>query len=124
MTKDKWHKQLAGQSSTPYMSPKTYPFEKCKYVRFDEDKLMDNQIDRLEEVLEKMNTRPLGRQNQQNRLYKPYIHRGRCCRNYSSHDRGYDRSRGNFRQRSLDRNRKGYSSFRGRSRGYNNSRGS
>ena len=44
-----------------------------------------------------MNTRLHGRQNQQNRPYNPYIHRGRGRgkRNYPSYDRG----RGNFRQR-------------------------
>ena len=64
--------------------------------------------------------RPQGRQNQQNQPYKPYIHRsrGRGHRNYFSYDRGS----GNYRQGSYDRNRRGYSSFRSQSRGYNNLR--
>ena len=41
---------------------------------FDEDKLMDNQTDRLAEVIEKkMNTRAYRGQNQQNTPYKPEV---------------------------------------------------
>ena len=124
MNKEKLDKQLAGQSSTPYMSFKLHHSEKCISVKFDEYKLLDNQTDRLVEVMDKMNTRPLGRQIQQDWIYKPYIHRGRGCRNYPSYDKSYDRVRGNFRQKLYDRKSKGYSSFRGRPRGYNNLRGS
>ena len=44
--------------------------------------------------------------------YEPYIHRGRDGghRNYPSYDRGYDRHRAHFRQRSYNKNRREYSS--------------
>ena len=38
-------KQLADQSSTPYMSLKTNSILKCKSIRFDEYKLLDTQDD-------------------------------------------------------------------------------
>ena len=44
--------------------------------------------------------------NQMSRPYKLYTHRGRVHRNYSCHDRGYDRGRENYRQRYYDINRK------------------
>ena len=53
---------------------------------------MDNQINRLTEVMDKMNAIPQGRHNQQNIPYKHFIHRHRGHRDFSS----YDRSRGNF----------------------------
>ena len=48
--------------------------------------------------------------NQKNRLHEPYIYRdiGRSHRKYPSYDSGYTRSHGEFRQRSYDRNRRGY----------------
>ena len=63
-----------------------------------------------------MNT--LGKAKSAKRPYKPYIYRGRIHRNYPSCDRGYNRGRDNFRQMSHDRNRRGYPSFRGKSRSY------
>ena len=56
------------------MSLKTHPIEKHKCVNFDEYKLLDSKIDKLAEITDKMNTRPQGRQIQQNKPYKPYIH--------------------------------------------------
>ena len=44
---------------------KTHPSERCKSVTFGECKLLDNQVDRLAEVMDKINKRPEGRQNQQ-----------------------------------------------------------
>ena len=41
MTKEKLDKQLAGQSSTPYMSLKTNPLANNKTVKFDEYKLLN-----------------------------------------------------------------------------------
>ena len=58
MTKEKLDKQLAGQSSIPYMSIKTHPSTKNNIVKFDEYKLMNNQIDRLAEVMERTKTKP------------------------------------------------------------------
>ena len=52
VTEEKLEKQIAGQSSTPYMSLKTYPSEKHESVRFYEHKLLDNQIDRLAKVMD------------------------------------------------------------------------
>ena len=60
-------------------------------VKFDEIKLLDNQIDRLAEVIDKMNTRPQGSQNQKTRPYMPQLHRGRGHRTCPSYDRDYDR---------------------------------
>ena len=57
------------------MSLKTHPSAKNKTVKFDEYALLKNQIDRLADVLNGMNTRPHIRQNQRNRPYKPQIHR-------------------------------------------------
>ena len=108
ITKEKLHKQLTGQNTTPYISLKTHPSEKWKSVKFDEFKLLDNQTEKVAEVIDKMNTGPPGRQNQQNRPYKFYIHRDRSRghNNYPSFNNGYDRCRGSFRQRSYDRNRR------------------
>ena len=72
----------------------------------------------------KMITRPHSIQNQWNRPSKPYIPRGRGCRNYPSYDRGYDRYRENFRIRWYGRNRTWYSLSRGRPWCCNNQRGS
>ena len=84
MTIAKLDNKLAGQSSTPYTSLKNTPFcKEQKIVKFDEYKLLYNQIDRLTEVLDRMNTRPQGRQIQQSQPYKPYIHTGRG-RGYNS----------------------------------------
>ena len=102
MTKEKLNKQTTGQSSTPYKSLKAHPSAKDKIVKFDEYKLLNNQIDRLAEVMDIINNRPKGRQNKQKRPYKPYIQRGRGHRDYPSYDRDYDRGRGNYRQRSYD----------------------
>ena len=104
------------------MSLKTHHSEKYKSVKFAKYKLLDNQINRLGEVMDIMNTRPLGRQNHQNRPYKPYIHRERCHRRYPSYEKRYDRGIGTSREFSYDRNIRGYSSFRGRTKGYNNGR--
>ena len=43
----------------------------------DRYKYLDNQIDRLTEVKNKMNTRSQCSQTEENRPYKPYIYRGR-----------------------------------------------
>ena len=59
--KEKLDKLLTGQSSTLYILLKTHPYERCKSVKFDEYKLLGNQIDRLAEVMAKMSTRDLGR---------------------------------------------------------------
>ena len=101
------------------------PHENSVSIRFDECTLLDNHIDRMAEDIDKMNTRPQGRQNQQNTLYKLYIKRGRSRhhRNYPRYDRWYDRGRENFRQWSYDRNEREYFSFRGRPRGYNSPKG-
>ena len=40
------------------MSLKTHPSAKNETVKFDEYKLLNNQIDRLAEVMDRMNTRP------------------------------------------------------------------
>ena len=87
--------QLAGQSSSPYMSLKMHASAKNKIVKFDEYELLNDQIDRLTEVIDRMNTRPQDQQTQQSRPYEPYIHCGRvrCHRNCLSYDRGYDRGR-------------------------------
>ena len=53
MIKEKLDKQLTGQTSTPFMSYKTHPYEKCKSSRFGEYKLLVNQTDGLPEVMEK-----------------------------------------------------------------------
>ena len=47
MTKEKLDKQLESKSSTPYMSLKTNPSTKIKIVKFNEYKLLNNQIDKL-----------------------------------------------------------------------------
>ena len=60
-TKERLDYKLAGQSSTPYMSLKTHPSATNKRVMFDQHNLLHNQIDRLTEVLDRMNTRPKGR---------------------------------------------------------------
>ena len=52
---------------------KMHSSEKPKSVKFDEYKFLDNQIDRLAEVIHKINTRSLGRQNQQDTPYRLYI---------------------------------------------------
>ena len=88
------------------MSFKTHPSEKSKYFKFDEYKLLDNQIEMLADVMDKMNTRHLGKQRGT----------GRAHRNHCSFDKSYDRGRENFRQMSYDRDRRGYSSIRDRSR--------
>ena len=61
-------KQLAGQRSTLYMLLKIHPSAKNKIIKVDEYKLLTNQIDRLAEVMDRMNTRSQDRQNQQNGL--------------------------------------------------------
>ena len=65
MTKEKFGNILAGRSSTPYMSLKIHPSTKNTVVKFDEYKLLYNQIERLIEVLDRMAIRPQGRQTQQ-----------------------------------------------------------
>ena len=45
------------------MSLKTPPSENHKSVKFDEYKLLDNQISRLAEIMHRVNTRSWGRQN-------------------------------------------------------------
>ena len=60
--------KFIGQSSKSYMLLKTHPSEKNKTVKFDEYKLLCNQIDRKTEVINRMNTRPQGRQTQQSKL--------------------------------------------------------
>ena len=52
-------KHPAGINATPYISVKTPLSEKCKSVKFDEYKLLDRKTDRVAEVMDKMNTRPL-----------------------------------------------------------------
>ena len=59
---------LAGESSTPYISLEIHPSAKNKIVKFDECKMLDNQIDRLTEVMDRMHTRLQGRQNQKETL--------------------------------------------------------
>ena len=86
------------------MSPKTHPSQKNKSLKCDEHRLLNNKIDSLAEVMDKMNTRPKGRHNRQNISYKHYIHRGRDHRIYPSYDRGYNRGIGNYRQRFYNRN--------------------
>ena len=54
----------------------------------DEHNVLHNQIDRLTEIMDRVNTRLQGRQNQQPRPYKPYIQRGRGHRNFLSYNRG------------------------------------
>ena len=56
-------------------------------------------MDRLAEIIDRINAIPQGRQNQINRLYKPYIHKGkgRGYRNYPSYPRGYHRGRGSYK---------------------------
>ena len=76
MTKDKLDKHLSGQSLTPYMALKMKPSEKCKPIKSDEYNLLDKQNNRLADVMYKMDTIPLSRQNQQNRPYKPNLHMG------------------------------------------------
>ena len=89
MTKEKLKKkEIAGQSTTPYISLKTHLSEKHKPVKFDEYSLLNNQIDRLAEVIDRLNTRLKGKKNQQNRPYNPFIHRDRGHRHYPSYDRG------------------------------------
>ena len=63
---------------------KAHPSAKNKMVKFDGHKLLHNQIGKLTEVMDNMKTMPEGRQIQQNRPYKPYIHRGRDrhCRHF------------------------------------------
>ena len=77
------------------MSLKSHPSEKHKSVNLYEYKLFDKQTDGLAEVMDKMSTRCLGKQRQQNR---PYIHRGRGHRNYLSYDRSYARGRGHSKR--------------------------
>ena len=95
-TKTKLDKQLAGQSPTPYMSL-THTSEKYRSFKFDEYKLLENQTDRLSEAIDKMDTRPQGKQN---RFCKPYIPRcrGRGYRNYPSFYGGFYKNWGNIRQ--------------------------
>ena len=81
------------------MSLETHSSAENKTVKFDECKLLNNQIERFAEVMERINTRPQGTHNQQNRPFKPYIHRGRGHRNYPSYDKGHDRGKGNYRYR-------------------------
>ena len=104
ITQEKLDKYLGGQSSTPYISLQTHPSEKHKS---DEDNLLNNQIHRLAQAMDKMRSRPQDRINQYNTSCKPCIHRDRCrdYRNYLSHDRGYDRKRRNCRQRTYNRKR-------------------
>ena len=82
--------------------------------------MLDKEIDRLAEVVDKMTTRPLGRQNLQNRPYKAYIWRER--------EEEVTESMPLMTEveeiLDYDRNGRGYSLFRGRSRGYNNLRAS
>ena len=58
------------------MAVKTHTSEKHITVRCDEYKCLDNQMDMLAYVIETIGTIPQGRQTQQNRPYKPYIHKG------------------------------------------------
>ena len=69
---------------------KTHPLTSTN-VKFDEYKFLKTQYDRLAEDMDKIDTRPSGRKNLQNKYYKPYIHRGRARhhRNYPSYDRAY-----------------------------------
>ena len=57
----------------PHTCPLRHTSCKEQIVKFDEYKLLNNQIDRLTEGLNGMNIRPQSRQNQQSRPYKPYI---------------------------------------------------
>ena len=93
-----------------------------KIPNFGKHQLLNNQIDRLTEVWDRMNTRSQCRHTQQPRPYKPYVHRGKG-RGYRQFCR-YDRGMGKYRQSSYDRNRRGYSSSRSLSRGCNTPRGS
>ena len=88
------------------MSLKTHPSAMNKIVKFDEHKLLHNQIDRLRNVSDGMNIRVQCRKTQQSRPCKPYIHggRGRGYRQFPNYNRG----RGNYRQRSYDRNSRRY----------------
>ena len=60
---------------------------------FDEYILLDNQTDRLREVMDKINARPQPKQ-----VYKPYIHNGGGCghRIFPGYDRGYDTRKRKF----------------------------
>ena len=78
-----------------------HPSRSNKIVKYDEYKLLYNQIDRLTEVLNGINAMPQGKQIQQSQPYKPYIHRGRGYRQFPIHDS----NRGSYRQRCNDRNR-------------------
>ena len=44
ITKGKSDKQLAGQTTTPYMSLKTFPSGKCKSLKFDKYILLDKKL--------------------------------------------------------------------------------
>ena len=72
-----------------------HPSATNKIFTFDKHKLLHIQIDTLTEVLDRRTTRPQGRQIQQSRPYKPYIHRDRrrCYRQIPSYDRGRENYR-------------------------------
>ena len=61
MTKEKLDSKLGDESSTTYMSLKTHPSTENKIKKFDEYKLLHNQIGILTEVSNRMTTRPQGR---------------------------------------------------------------
>ena len=102
------------------MSLTTHTSSKNKVVKFEQYKLLHSKIDRLKEVLDRMNTRSQGRQTQQSHPIKPITIEAEAKVTVSNLDSG----RGSYRQRSYGRNRRGYSFSRSKSRGYNTSRGS
>ena len=89
------------------MSLKTHPPKMQFFFKFDEYKLLDTQIDRLAEAMDKMNIRSLGRQISKTDLISLIFMVAEVAEIIPTITEAMTK-KGNFRQRSYDRNKRGY----------------